>query len=139
MPIDAAPIVPQEVVLRESDPSGESKVWIRPATNREDLERGQLTKDRTYGWDAELGMITRVNYNLAELQAKEMWITYDHAEITLLVKDEDGKVKEVTPFRPKSDMTYDQFIEALAMMPKSAIREWYRGMVRLNPDWTGPF
>ena len=138
MPIQAAPLVAQKMTLddRTVDPSGDTWVYVRPATGREHLSRGELLKETSY----ELNGAIVVRANPILLQFEEIWLT---------AGNEDGKVGNIVVqrgdekrvFFEKSinDYTRSEFMEELTALPPMVLANWVVVVRRVNIAWQSPF
>jgi len=134
MAIHISAMTPVKKILVQSDPSEDSWVMIRPITYRDDLQRGELLKEREVASDAYGGSMTK-GINMYRLRAEELWLTYADAHIIL--EDEDGEQSE--PFSPHDEMGKANFMQALASLSPAVVLEWHRRMVEVNQDWAYPF
>lgn len=109
---------PVKVVLKESDPSGETYVIIRPATMEEEARRFQLLMD-----SAGPLLNTRV-------LAVELYLTLEECNIQF----EDG-----TPvLDPEQDFdTFSTNLTAIWRAQPTAVRELQEAVYAANPHW-GP-
>jgi len=138
MPIQAAPLVAQKMALddRTVDPSGDTWVYVRPATGREHLSRAEMLKEISY--EPNGAVVVRANPIL--LQFEEIWLT---------AGNEDGKVGNIVVHRgddkriffEKSikDYTRSEFMEELADLPPIVLANWVVVVRRLNAAWRNPF
>lgn len=128
MAIKVSEMTPVKKHLTGVDPSGDSWVLIKPITYRDDMQRGELLKEREMGaGGAGKGI------NMYLLRAEEIWITYANAHIVL--EDEDGK--EAQPFT--EEMTKKEFMTVLEGLLPAVVFEWHGKLVEVNPDWAFPF
>lgn len=138
MPIQAAPLVAQKMLLddRTVDPSGDTWVYVRPATSREHLARAEMLKETSYEPDGTI--VVRGNPVL--LQFEEIWLT---------AGNEDGKVGNIVVHRgdekrvffekPFDDYTRAEFMEELSDLPPMVVVNWVVVVRRLNKAWQSPF
>jgi len=138
MPIQAAPLVAQKMALddRTVDPSGDTWVYVRPATGREHLARAELLREISY----ELNGAIVVRVNPVLLQYEEIWLTSGNA---------DGKVGNIVVLRDKeekifftkslNDYTRTEFMEELSELPPTVVANWVAVVRRVNAAWRSPF
>ena len=141
MPIEAT-LTPVEFKLERSDPT--SKTWVRiaPATYEDEIERGELLKERDFVEHAQYGLVSKANVNLKALQALEIWLTYRGCNIILVGKDFEGEDYSAEPFKditPRNEADRAKFYTALGSLPPSVVREWRGKLTTVNPDWLYPF
>ena len=139
MPIKAAPVIAQKHELASVDSSGETWVYVRPASGRSRLMRAEFVKDRHY---TDIGIMTQVN--LVELQNLEIWLTCGNEEGEIghiVVELPDGK--ERIFFEKRRDAyTEQEFTEELDLlyrMVPAAVAAWHAGVKKYNPGWVHPF
>lgn len=136
-PIKAGAIVAQKMEMSNLDPSGDTWVWVRPATGRDCLQRGQLL--RNVSVDASGLLHNTVNPIL--LQNKEIWLT---------AGNEDGEIGRIVVERPdgsthtffkkkKSEYTEQEFVSELMELPPVVARTWNTLVRQVNEDWFYPF
>lgn len=122
--------------LSDLDPSGDTWVWVRPASGREKLQRGELLKDRTL---TERGLHSSVNP--VALQNLEIYLVSgnEDGEIGhIVVEYDDGETR--TYFAKKrSDYTRAEFIKELNELPDIVIAAWHAQVIRVNAAWFYPF
>lgn len=136
MPIKCAPLVPQRMELTNLDESGDTFVWVRPATGRDKLARGELLKDRVY---SQNGLHSSVNP--VALQNLEIWLTAgnDDGEVgNIVVEYSDGSSRTFFS-KKKGDYTRATFINELNELPDKVIAAWHAKVVEVNPGWFYPF
>lgn len=139
MPIKAAPVEIVPIVLMDSDPTGETIFYMRPASGRDDIRRGQLLRNRAYASDEVYGVVTKVEANLPELRVAELWLLYDHAEC-VVINGEEPNEEKAEPFLERKKMTRKQFTDALCMLPAGVRTElWNRMIEQCAPGWFSPF
>lgn len=131
--IKVSPTEPIKKILSESDPSEDTWVMVKPITYREDMQRGEILKQRQFTETAAAQ--TMQGLNMYALRAGELWLTYHSCCIVL--EDEEGNTSE--PFKPVEEMTRREFMEALGNLPSEVVVEWYNAMLEVNPDWRFPF
>ena len=136
MAIKAVSIEVIPIPLIESDPSGETIFFMRPATGRDDIRRGDLLRNRAYAQDDVYGVVTKVEANLPELRVEELWLLYDHAECVI----ETGEDEKSEPFKEKKLMKRSDFMTALWMLPVEARSELWAATIALcAKGWLSPF
>jgi hypothetical protein len=136
MPIQAAPLVPQRMELTSLDESGDTFVWVRPATGREKLQRGELLKDRVF---TQSGLHSSVNP--VALQNLEIWLTAGNGDgdIGTIVVEYDGGETRTFFDKKKVEYTRADFIKELNELPDIVIATWHAKVIEVNPGWMYPF
>ena len=138
MAIKAVPVEVVAIQLLQSDPDGETTFWMRPATGRDDLLRGELLKNRAFASDMTYGAVTKIEVNIQELRMEELWILYDHAECVLITGPDPEKDKE-EPFKERKLMTKVEFFAAYYRLPADARAElWSETIAQCSPGWRFP-
>lgn len=132
MPIKNSAIAPVKKFLVDVDPSEDTWVMIKPITFRDDIARGELLKQRETYNTSTPGVMASKGLNMYRLRAEELWLTYDDAHIVL--EDSDSSL-----FKPRSEMTRNEFLQVLGSLPPAVILSWYSKMLEVNPDWAFPF
>lgn len=133
MAIKAGPLVPQRVELLESDPSGDTWVYITPATNRSNLERGEMLRDievTTQG--------VRVNVNPYLLQNWQIWASAGAEDIGRVIVIRGDDEEDIFEGKGRDDLTRAQFMELLQKIPPTVIAEWNTKVLEVNADWRYP-
>jgi hypothetical protein len=134
MPIQAASLLAQKRVLTDVDPSGETWVYVRPATGREHLRRGDLL---------------RTSYSAAGVVSDTNPVLLAQMEIYLTCGGEDGTIGSIVVIygekdqreffsKKKDEYTQRQFFAELSDLPISVFRDWHRQVITVNEEWTFP-
>lgn len=137
MPIKALLGVQREV-LERSDPTKKTWVEIKHHNFRDNIQRDELLKNRTFIERAD-GFATQSDVNTQTLMAEEIWLTYHDCNIVIEGVDKEGKPTEDKPFGPRDSMTRVQFYEELGKLDPSVVREWHEKVRLHNKEWSGPF
>jgi hypothetical protein len=122
--------------LSDLDESGDTFVWVRPATGREKLQRGELLKDRTL---TDRGLHSSVNP--VALQNLEIWLTAGNEDGdigNIVVEYDGGDTRRFFP-QKKDEYTRVTFFKELNELPDIVIAAWHAQVIKVNPGWFYPF
>lgn len=132
MPITVENFVPDKYVFG-GDETGETWVFIKHSSQRDDMRRGSLLKVQEISWN-EGRMAKRVIVNQYELMLLEMWLTFGSGSFELVYPDRKEKL-----FPEGEAISYERFQEDALKLPKQFRDEWVRQVREINPEWYYPF
>ena len=131
MAIDVTDPLVEEKALEQSDPTGETKVWIRQATHKEETIRDRKRQSYSEVHDLIGNVTIEGTPSDAELCALECWLTFEESA---------GIVKRDKPlFTTEMKNSWEQFSVAFDELPPSVAKEWRTKVWEVNPDWAPPF
>lgn len=130
--------VPVKRDLEMTDPSGETFVLIMPPDFAADRERAEMLKNRSFVPEGNY-FRTQVEYNLNDLWAVEIWLTYVETNLHVVFRDKDGNVTKEIKFEPRAQMSRSEFMSRLGQLPPGIVYEWHMIVVDIVRDWSLPF
>jgi len=138
MTIKVSTPVPETRYLEISDETGETYVIIKPPDYAAETARGRMLDKRTLVEDGGFYR-TRVEVNLNELWALEIWLTYVETNLEVEYVDKDGEPTRTIAFPPRKDISRTEFMTRLGALPPGIVYEWRLKVLEVVPDWAVPF
>lgn len=136
MPVKAGALVAQKMELKNLDPSGDTWVWVRPATGRACLQRGELLTNKIVTPDG-----LQPQCNPVMLQNEEIWLTAgnEDGEIGHIVVEYEGEDEPRIFFqKKKDDYTKSEFLKELMELPPIVAATWVSLVRQANQAWIFP-
>jgi len=139
-----------EKALLKWDEAGDTSIWIKTVTGREELQRDQLFARTMIERDVDGQMVREIYDWPADLKVTECWLTFHDANVMKRIKVEQkstkktkGEAVDTESNEPQYEvvrlfhegMSTAEFRKAFLGLHPDLIAEWWTAVREVNPRW----